>query len=144
MRRWLLALVLLLTLPWAVAAQDMPSGITTKDKATIRDLIERQIAAFRRDDGEAAFGLASPGIRATFGTAERFMSMVREGYKAVYRPREVEFRELLIENGRYVQSVLVVGPDGVAMLALYPMQRQRDGRWLIDGCWLIPAPDAAT
>lgn len=137
-------LFLLAVFSGSAFAEDQPQGITTKDKAAIRDAISRQIAAFRRDDADAAFGLASPGIRATFGDAGRFIAMVRESYQAVYRPREVEFRDLLVQGGRFVQPVLVVGPDGVAKLALYPMERQRDGLWLIDGCYLIAAPDEAT
>src|SRR6185369_2536882 len=67
---------------------------TGADRGAIRAVIEQQLAAFQRDDGEAAFAFASPGIRAQFQTAETFMSMVRSGYPPVYRPREVQFGEL--------------------------------------------------
>lgn len=112
------------------------------DAALIRELIEGQLAAFQKDDELAAFGLASPDIRRMFGTSERFMSMVKGGYGAVYRPREVEFRELTIENGQPSQQVFLVGPDGQPVIARYSLERQPDGRWLIDGCVLLKAPDA--
>ena len=38
-------------------------------------------------------------------------------------------------------EVYVVGPDGKPALAVYEMQRQPDGSWRINGCWLTPAPD---
>ena len=62
------------------------------------------------------------------------MSMVRAGYKPVYRPREVEFRDLVPVEGRWTQRVLVVGPDGVPVVAQYVMEKQPDGSWRIDGC----------
>ena len=130
--------VLLLICPAALArAEPIEAG----DRAAIRAVIENQIAAFRRDDAEAAFGYAAPSIQAMFGTPENFIRMVRQDYQAVYRPREVEFRELEMRHGIPTQRVLVVGPDGTPKLALYPMQRQPDGAWRIAGCTLVPAPD---
>ena len=51
------------------------------------------------------------------------MSMVRASYQAVYRPREVEFRDLVPVEGRWTQRVLVVGPDGVPVVAQYVMEK---------------------
>ena len=39
-------------------------------------------------------------------------------------------------DGRLTQLVNVVGPDGVARVALYFMERQADGSWRIGGCML--------
>ena len=111
------------------------------DKAAIRQVIQSQIAAFQKDDGPTAYGYASPTIQEKFVNPDIFMEMVRTGYAAVYHPREVEFRELKIENGRLLQEVFVVGPDGNPALAIYEMQRQPDGNWRINGCWLARAPD---
>ncbi len=109
--------------------------------AAIRSVIESQMAAFRIDDGPAAFAFASPGIQAQFQTPEIFMSMVKTGYAPVYRPQSVEFRELMHAAGGPVQVVHIVGPDGSAVLALYSMEQQPDGSWRIDGCTLTAAPD---
>ena len=111
------------------------------DAAAIRAVISDQLAAFRRDDGEAAFAFAAPAIREKFGDAANFLRMVREGYGPVYRPREVEFGALSAEDGRLVQRVLLVGPDGVPVTALYFMERQPDGSWKISGCVLTAAAD---
>ena len=69
--------------------------------------------------------------------------MVRKGYAPVYRPREVEFRELRVRGNTIQQEVLFVGPDGKPVLALYSMQQQPDGRWRIAGVILLKAPDAS-
>ena len=107
------------------------------DRSAIREVILSQIDAFKRDDGAAAFALASPGIRGRFGPPGKFMEMVRDGYQAVYRPRSTTFLELDAYGDRQVQKVLVVGPDGKAVIAMYPMQQQRDGSWRTDGCMLV-------
>jgi hypothetical protein len=137
-----IALILLVWLPWmppAGAAEAVAGG----DQQAIRAVIEGQIDAFRRDDAAAAFGFAAPGIQAMFGTAENFLHMVRTGYGAVYRPREVEFRALVTVAEVPVQQVLVIGPDGKAMIALYTMERQPDGVWRIGGCSLVATPEKA-
>ena len=125
------------------ARAETPSGAGAADRAAIRHVIEGQLDAFRRDDGVAAFSFASPSIRRMFKTPDIFMDMVRRGYQAVYRPRSLEFRDLEEAEGKIVQPVFVVGPDNVAVMALYVMQRQPDGAWLIDGCYLVPARDKA-
>lgn len=114
------------------------------DRVAIRAIIERQLAAFQRDDGVTAFGFASPTIRAIFGTPENFMSMVRGGYAPVYRPREVEFQDLADIDGVPTQRVLLVGPDGKVVVAHYLMQRQPDGTWRINGCVLKGAAQATS
>jgi hypothetical protein len=135
--RFLAALGLLLAIGLPAGAQD----ITAADRTAIRDVIQGQVEAFRRDDGERAFGFASPAIRHMFGTSETFMDMVRQGYQPVYRPRLFEFREIVTLHGQITQKVHVVGRDGRAVTAFYPMTRLPDGSWRIDGCYLQAAKE---
>ncbi|WP_395713753.1 DUF4864 domain-containing protein [Reyranella sp.] len=114
--------------------------VSDADRSAIRDIIQSQIEAFRRDDGEAAFGYASPEIRRMFGTSDIFMDMVRQGYQPVYRPRVFDFREIVDLHGQVTQKVHVIGPDGRPVTALYPMTQLPDGTWRINGCYL-QAPD---
>ena len=104
------------------------------DAEAIRTVVDHQLQAFRADDGQQAFSYASPAIQSIFKNPDTFMSMVRARYPPVYRPREVEFRDLVAVEGRWTQRVLVVGPDGVPVIAQYVMEKQRDGSWGIDGC----------
>jgi hypothetical protein len=136
--RFLALLLLALALAAPAAAQE--AALSDRDRAAIRDVIGRQVEAFRRDDGDAAFGFASPGIQHMFGTSEIFMDMVRQGYQPVYRPRVFDFREIVELNGQPAQTVHVVGPDGRPVTAIYPMTQLPDGSWRIDGCYL-KAPD---
>jgi hypothetical protein len=130
--RSLLCLALLI----GPALAQKPSNLSTPEQRSIRTVIEAQINAFRADDGERAFGFASPSIRGIFRTAENFMAMVRGGYQPVYRPRELRFGDLVTIDGAEVQKVYVTGPDGRRALALYTMERQADGTWRVNGCVL--------
>jgi hypothetical protein len=135
-----LLLTFLLTAGATRAQEALPPGAA----AIIRQIIQDQIAAFRADDGERAFSFASPDIRAMFRDPQTFLGMVRGGYQPVYRPREVEFRGLTFEDGHWAQRVLLVGPDGVPVVARYLMEQQPDGSWRIDGCILEEASDVTT
>ena len=120
-------------------ASAQTAALDAADRAAIERVIRDQIAAFRRDDGAAAFALAlaSPGIQAAFGTPEAFMGMVRQGYQPVYRPRQVRFGEVVMRDWGPEQRVFVVGPDGQPYIAVYPMERQADGSWKTNGCSLV-------
>jgi len=133
--RLLVALAVALALPWASAAQESPS-FDAADRAAIQALIADQIAAFGRDDGAAAYALAAPGIQDLFPTVEAFMAMVRGGYEPVYRPQAVAFGTLVESSRGPVQPVFVTGPDGGRYVAIYLLERQPDGAWLIAGCTL--------
>ncbi|MEL6346658.1 MAG: DUF4864 domain-containing protein [Myxococcota bacterium] len=126
----------------AVAERSAPSAnLTEADAAAIRQMINDQINAFGRDDADGAFALASPDIQKKFGTAERYMEMVRSGYGPVYRPQRYEFRDLALTPWGIGQLMTVFGPDGQEVMAVYLMERQGDGTWRSDGCLLISPDD---
>lgn len=131
-------------LAWAQGSGQDSARDSARDSvagAAIRDVISSQLQAFQRDDGPGAFAFASPGIRGRFQTPEVFMEMVRRHYAPVYRPSEVSFQTLRASPRGPVQEVLLVGPDGRVVLALYFMERQADESWRIDGVRLVDAPD---
>ena len=134
-----LAFLVLSALPIAVWAEEPAPG--PADAAAIRAVISDQLGAFLQDDRTAAFADASPTIQQIFHDPETFMQMVRSAYQPVYRSSSVEFRELGMIEGRLVQRVYMVGPDGIAVLADYEMQRQPDGTWRINGSSIERAPD---
>ena len=120
------------------------TGVIDQDVEAAKGLnrgIDSTLGAFHRDDGQAAFSDASPMIQEMFHDPGTFMEMVKTGYLPVYRSSHVEFRDLGMIDGKLIQQVYMVGPDGVAVLALYEMQRQPDGSWRINGCSIARAPD---
>jgi hypothetical protein len=142
-RRFLALPVLLLLALGAPALAVADEILGERDRNAIRSVIEAQLAAFQADDGDAAFSFASPTIQQMFGDPGTFLAMVKTGYMAVYRPREVRFERLVSVQGEPVQLVLLVGPDLEVVTAFYAMQRQPDGSWRINGCVLQPAADEA-
>ena len=139
----LLGIAFLLSMPAVTKAQEF-EAVAGPDQAAIQSVIESQLAAFQRDDGSKAFSYASPGIRGRFGNAENFMAMVQQGYSAVYRPSEVDFLEARSYSGSIAQAVRFVGPDGRTVIAIYMMERQADGEWLIDGVRIIPIAETTS
>lgn len=135
---------ILLLLMTVVAMPARGQETPPADGNAIVSVIQSQLDAFKGDRAVEAFGYASPGIQAMFGTPDRFMQMVRTGYGAVYRPREVQFLDLVVEGGELAQRVLFVGPDGVPVIAYYFMERQPDGSWRISGVTLRPSDDRTT
>lgn len=141
-RGWAAAAFCFLTISVVVPAQAADETVSAADAAAIHKVVEGQLSAFQRDDGNAAFSYAAPKIRDMFQSPDIFMTMVRNGYAPVYRPKHVTFEDVDIQEGMPTQHVLLVGPDGVEVEALYFMEHEADGRWLINGCVLRPSYQA--
>ena len=119
------------------ASASLPAAeVSRQDALAIRDVIAEQLDAFMHDDAPRAFSLATTSIRAQFGTPEVFINMVRAAYPVVYRPKTVQFENPVVVEGEVIQPVRMTDAEGRAWIALYPMQRQADGGWRINGCQL--------
>ena len=139
-RGLLLGSCLLLSASAALAqapAVDPLASLDGTDRSAFRTIIRAQMDAFLADDAERAFSYASPGIQTRFGNATNFLASVAASYGPVYRPQAVLFQEVIAIAGQPAQRVLVQAPDGGTVLAVYPMERQSDGSWRIDGCLLL-------
>ncbi len=135
--RALLAFVFLAcALGQALAASDA-------DRSAIRGIIQDQIEAFKRDDAARAFLHATPALQNMFGSQERFMAMVKEGYKPVYRPRSYTMGEFKDTPDGTSQSVQIQDLEGMDWVAIYTLEQQPDGAWRISGCFLAKAPGQA-
>ena len=144
MQRFFLGLLLVVLWPPGWSGAENSNAMPSQEQAAIRTVIESQLAAFQRDDGAGAFSFASPTVQAKFRTPEIFMTMVRSGYRAVYRPQEVEFRDLRLVEGTPAQEILFVGPDNQAVVAVYLMEKQPDGSWKINGVYLVKSTEVTT
>jgi len=109
------------------------SDVPPQDQVAIRQVIEAQIAAFKKDDALAAYSFASPGIQRIFPNADVFVEMVKSGYAQIYRPLKVEFDKISRINAGVLQVVKITGADGIRILAYYLMEKQPDGQWKIAG-----------
>lgn len=115
-------------------------AVAQEDPGPIRSVIQSQLEAFLRDDGDGAWTHASPGIQQMFRDQNTFMAMVRQGYPPVYRPKDWAFGELRASPQGPEQAVRIVDGAGDTWIAIYTMERQPDGTWKISGCRLVKAP----
>jgi hypothetical protein len=106
------------------------------DRAAVRLVIEKQLAAFADDNAEQAFALASPKIQDMFITARNFMDMVRISYPVVYRPGGLIFQVPYWEDDEVWQTVEMRDAQGADWTAIYTLLRQTNGVWRINGCVL--------
>ena len=135
-------LIVIASLALGIAGTAMAEdGIAPADAVAIQRVIRGQMDAFKTDDWTAAFAYAAPAIREKFQSPQIFSQMVTQGYQPVYRPKGVEFRALKASEFGPTQEVFVIGPDGLAYIAYYTMEKQPDGTWRISGCYLVRAED---
>lgn len=124
-------------------APGVAAALENDVRTALRSLVERQIDAFRHDDGATAFSFATPGLREMFGDPDRFMSMVRDGYRPVYRPRSYAFGpEREAATGPEL-SLRIQDEAGADWDAVYSFEKDGEGAWRISGCRLVKAPGEA-
>jgi hypothetical protein len=118
--------------------------LAASDWKAIQKVIDDQLRALKAGDGATAMTFAAPGIREQFGTPDKFLRMVREGYAPLLDARYRQFLEGALIEGAVIQPLRLVLPDETVLVALYQMQRQPDGRWRIAGCVLAPSTAQST
>ena len=133
MRALVAAVFTICALEQALAASDA-------DQSAVRGIIQDQIEAFRRDDPARAFSYASPALQTMFGSQERFMAMVKQGYQPVYRPRSYTLGEFKDTPEGTSLSVQIQDWEGIDWVAIYTLEQQPDGTWRISGCYLAKVP----
>ena len=114
-------------------------GLLPRNPA-IEDTIQSQLNAFLTDDFTTAFTYASPSVQGYFGNSDRFGWMVRNGYPMVWRPSEVEYQELGLYEGAFLQKVEIVDSEGRRHVLVYQMI-EGPMSWRINGVTLLPSND---
>jgi hypothetical protein len=112
------------------------------ERTAIQRTIREQLDAFASDNGARAYRFAAPSIKMQFPNPAAFVSMVREGYAAVYRHKRAQFGELSERGERRTQAVRLTDHAGSILTALYTLEKQPDGSWLISGCTLTRGDQA--
>lgn len=130
--RLIFAILLCLAPLAALAADDVPSA-----GAAAQEVIASQIEAMRQDDGATAYSFAAPEVQLKFPSPEIFMSMVKGGYRPVYKPRKYTFSAFEAAPGGLRQLVEITAEDGSEWLAEYSLRLYEDGRLRITGCRLV-------
>ena len=139
-RRWLVTgLGGLAGLVAEFTAAAAPDALDDRTVRTVRQVVEAQLRAMAAGDGDKAFALAAPAIRAQFGNGARFMAMVLGAYPMVVRPATTVFyRATAASDGQALQVVQLRDHQGRLWRASYLLLHQLDGPWRISGCVVVP------
>jgi hypothetical protein len=132
------ATVLVWALSASLFAAPARAEVSPENAQAVQATVQAQLAAFAADDAERAFAFATLTIRTLFQTPANFLAMVRQAYPVVYRPAKVLFLSPRALDAAVVQPVQLKDAAGQSWLAMYTLERQTDGRWLINGCVLVP------
>ncbi len=143
-RRLLLACLLLGCAALAPAQGRKAESPGADDWRAIRQVIDQQIRALKEGDGVKALQYATPGVRRRFRTPEQFLHMVRAGYTPLLTAQYTVYIDGANVDGATIQPLRLVLADNTVLVALYQMERQRDGQWRIAGCVLAPSTVQAT
>jgi hypothetical protein len=141
-RRGLVALGLGLAAFFSLGAGVAPAAapqVRASDWKSIKQAISAQRAALIAGDGEKAFGYATPALRAQFGDADTFMTMVHVGYPALLTARYTEFLQGAVIEGLVIQPLRLIDGDNTVRVALYTLEKQQSGAWRISGCRIGPS-----
>lgn len=103
-------------------------------KTQTQRVIESQLQAFARDDAEAAFAHASPAIQSQFKTPQRFMAMVQQGYRVVYRHQTVRYVAFALEKQGAEHQLQMVDDSNQLWTVFYRLEKMPDGHWKISAC----------
>nr|WP_315187195.1 DUF4864 domain-containing protein [uncultured Albidiferax sp.] len=114
----------------------LAAPLSTQEVKNVRAVIQAQLAAFAADDAAKAFSYAAPNVRKSVVSAEHFLAMVRGHYAVVYRPASVAFMQPERDGDMVVQPVQMSDAEGVAWLAVYTLQQQKNKQWRITGCFV--------
>jgi hypothetical protein len=125
----------------SIASLSTASALRAEDPVDVsRHVIEDQIKAFLKDDAEAAYAFAAPGIKARYPDKDAFFAMVKKSYEPVYHPGNYAFgRSKSVDSGAMIlHEVIITGRDGKNWRAVYKMVRQPDGSYKIGGVVIVP------
>lgn len=113
------------------------AAVNEVDAQAIQAVVQSQLDAFSNDDATGAFGFATLSTQRQIGSADNFMTLVRELYRPIYRHRLAIFSPAEIIDEQVIQTVRLSDPDSKVWIAVYWMQREVDGNWRIDNCQLL-------
>ena len=111
--------------------------ISESDKAMIRQLIERQLQAFRQNDTETAFSLTSPIMQKKM-TRQDFMTILNDKYDCLIEPRSFIFRGFTSVNNYPALVSTIMDRQGNLAQGIFVVQHQQDYSWRVHGYELVP------
>ena len=110
--------------------------ISENDKIAIRQLIEKQLSAFRQKDEATAFALTSPTIQQRYGQ-NNFINTIESSYDAIIKPRSIMFQGFTLVNNYPALVSMIMNQAGELSQGIFIVQHQPDYSWRIHGYELL-------
>jgi len=104
----------------------------------VQQVVQQQLQALATQDAMQAFALADSEMRTQFGSAEAFLTTVREQYPMLMHPASVLFLKPETDGTVAMQKVRLTDDDGASWSLTYLLNRQTDNQWRISGCVVTP------
>lgn len=121
-------------------AADLPQAMSERNVApqVLQQVVQQQLQALASENAGAAFALADADLRNQFGTAEAFLTTVREQYPMLMHPVSVLFLKPETDGTIAMQKVRLTDQEGSSWSLTYLLNRQHDNQWRISGCVVTP------
>ncbi|HLG46513.1 MAG TPA: DUF4864 domain-containing protein [Reyranella sp.] len=125
------------TLGLLLASGAAPAVAYEAGSMEARAVIQRQLDAFKHNDADSAFALASPSLKETYANPKNFLDSVRSGETPFFKRRIIEYHDFVTAGDDAAQSLVLVDEDSNVWTVVYKLARQPDGSWLVDGVVLV-------
>lgn len=110
--------------------------ITENDKITIRQLVEKQLQAFKKNDRDTAFSLISPNIQEKL-EPNSFLTRIKKKYNAIVNPRSIMFQGFTLVEDRPALASMIMDRDGQLTQGIFIVEYQHGFGWCICGYKLL-------
>jgi hypothetical protein len=125
----------------AVFASDPPQAASPTAPASrtgvtqvVQQVVQQQLKALATQDAMQAFALADQDLRSQFGSADAFLTTVREQYPMLLHPSSVLYLRPETDGTIAMQKVRLTDDAGSSWSLTYLLNRQNDNQWRISGC----------
>jgi hypothetical protein len=119
-------------------------AVNPADTNATQSVVGDQLNAFRSGDTVRAYSHAAPNVRSIFPSVDRFSTMVKNGYGAIWQSDSYVFGRNTVISGEIYQEVIITDPAGKQWQAVYTLKQQEDGSWKITGVKMNPYTGAST
>lgn len=130
-------------------AADSDDNMKATEAAAVSDpaqqVIMEHLAAIGRRDAEQAYAMTTVKFHEKFRDPAGFLNKMRLEYRSLYNYDKVTFLDGNEEGDMKIQRVKVKDRYGdKPSIAIYRLERQPDGRWLIDSLTVLGGGEEAS
>ena len=126
MKLFIVSLLIAFGLTTQTVADDHAGGL-------IQQVIAEQLTAFLNEDASAAWQHAHSSIKAKFGSADTFLSMVQQAYSPMMSFTQLEFLSLTAMEDSWLQKVRLMDRRGDRYELYYVLVETQANKFEIAG-----------